>query len=97
MSPFEVTMLICFGSAWPLSIHKSIKSRSVEGKSVLFLYVVLVGYLAGMFHKVLYAMDFVIVLYIINFLMVLLDILIYYRNKVYHSRTSVDLARGRDE
>lgn len=80
MSIFEIIMLICFGAAWPFSIYKSWKSRSCAGKSVIFLYIVLVGYIAGILHKFLYNPDAVVALYILNGLMVLVDILLYYRN-----------------
>ena len=81
MSVFEIGMLVCFGFAWPTSIYKSLKSKSIQGKSVLFLYIILLGYLMGMAHKVFYNLDFVIILYAINFLMVLTDLIIYYINK----------------
>ena len=81
MSVFEIGMLVCFGFAWPTSIYKSLKSKSIQGKSVLFLYIILFGYLMGMAHKVFYSFDFVIILYAINFLMVLTDLIIYYINK----------------
>jgi len=81
MSIFEIFMLICFGFAWPTNIYKSIKSKSIEGKSVLFLYVVFLGYLFGILHKIIYSKDIVIVFYIINALMVLIDLILYYRNK----------------
>lgn len=81
MSVFEILMLVCFGFAWPTSIYKSLKSKSIEGKSVLFLYIILIGYLMGMTHKIIYSLDFVIILYGINFLMVLTDLIIYYYNK----------------
>lgn len=81
MSIFEIAMLICFGFAWPTSIYKSLKSKSIEGKSVIFLYIILIGYMMGMAHKVFYNLDFVIILYGINFIMVLTDLLIYYNNK----------------
>jgi len=80
MSIFEILMLVCFGFAWPANIYKSIKSKSVEGKSVLFLYIVMAGYIFGIVHKVIYNPDFVIALYAINFFMVLTDLLLYYRN-----------------
>lgn len=51
MSIFEAIMLICFGTAWPFSIYKSWKSRACAGKSVIFLYIVLVGYAAGITHN----------------------------------------------
>ncbi|MDD5102704.1 MAG: hypothetical protein PHH62_06975, partial [Endomicrobiaceae bacterium] len=57
MSIFEITMLLCFASAWPFSIRKSYMSKQNTGKSVIFLYIVLVGYVAGMLHKVVYNMD----------------------------------------
>ena len=81
MSVFEIGMLICFGFAWPISIMKSIKTKSIEGKSLMFMYVIMIGYLFGMTHKIIYNLDFVLVLYGINFLMVFTDIMLYYRNK----------------
>lgn len=80
MSIFEAVMLICFGLAWPVSIYKSWTSRTCAGKSVIFLYIVLIGYAAGVTHKLLYSRDWVIALYILNGLMVVVDILLYYRN-----------------
>ncbi len=81
MSIFEILMLICFGAAWPFSIYKSIKSKSIKGKSLLFLLVILGGYTAGIFHKVFYNYDGVIFLYIFNFLMVFVDIILYFKNR----------------
>ncbi len=81
MSFFEIVMLICFGAAWPLSIYKSYTSKSNAGKSVLFLYVVGAGYIAGTLHKVFYNFDFVIFLYVLNGAMVFTDIVLYHRNK----------------
>lgn len=80
-SIYEIIMLVCFGIAWPVSIAKSWFSRQNKGKSVIFLYIVFLGYVAGVMHKSFYSFDKVIFLYILNGLMVLLDILIYYRNK----------------
>ena len=73
-------MLICFGAAWPVSIYRSWKSRSCAGKSLIFLYIVLLGYLSGITHKLLYSRDWVLAFYVINAVMVLVDILLYYHN-----------------
>ena len=73
-------MLICFGAAWPSSIYKSYTSRTSRGKSIAFLIIVLAGYVAGILHKFFYNFDLVIYLYIINALMVLADIFLYFRN-----------------
>lgn len=81
MSVFEVIMLLCFGVAWPFSIHKSYTSRQTKGKSVVFLLVVVIGYISGIIHKLLFSRDFVVFFYILNLLMVLTDIMLYIRNK----------------
>jgi hypothetical protein len=88
-SPFEILMLVCFGAAWPFSIYRSLTSRAIAGKSVVFLFVVLIGYAAGVLHKLLYRYDFVIFLYALNGCMVLTDILLYFRNRLHHIRESL--------
>ncbi|HSN67045.1 MAG TPA: hypothetical protein VLS94_10410 [Fusibacter sp.] len=80
MSLLEMTMLICFGAAWPLSIYKSYTSKSTAGKSVFFLIIIMVGYVAGILNKLLYNYDFVIYLYILNLFMVFIDTMLYFRN-----------------
>lgn len=79
----ETVMLVCFGAAWPLSIIKSWRSRTAKGKSISFLVVVLVGYVAGI-AKVLITDGiggFLLIPYAINFLMVFSDACLYFRNK----------------
>lgn len=80
MSIFEIIMLICFGAAWPFSIYKSYISHSTEGKSVFFLIVIMIGYIAGILNKVFYHYDAVIYLYLLNLVMVGTDLLLYFRN-----------------
>jgi hypothetical protein len=77
MSIFEALMIFCFGVSWPFSIYKSYRTKSVKGKSLVFLLLVFVGYLAGIFHKIYFNFDLVIILYIINAVMVLIDICLY--------------------
>ena len=81
MSIFEIIMLVCFGAAWPLSIYKSYKSKSTQGKSALFLVVILIGYVAGILNKFYYNFDNVVYLYGLNIIMVMLDLLLYLKNK----------------
>lgn len=82
MSIFEIIMLVCFGAAWPVSIYKSLKSRSVKGKSLFFLLIVLAGYGAGILHKIFFLYDGVIILYLVNFCMISVDVMLYFRYKV---------------
>ena len=93
MSIFEITMLVCFGAAWPVSIYKSLKTRSVAGKSLPFLVIIFVGYIAGILHKIVYRYDLVIYLYALNAIMVATDAGIYLRNRRYHVRESLADAR----
>jgi hypothetical protein len=81
MSVFEIIMLVCFGAAWPFSIRKSLKSRSTRGKSLIFLLIILAGYVSGIIHKIVFCLDPVIVFYCINLVMVSIDIVIFIRNK----------------
>lgn len=79
MSFFEALMMICFGVSWPISIHKSWRTKKVSGKSPVFMIVIIVGYASGVIHKILYSMDWVIYLYLLNMVMVSLDLLLYFR------------------
>lgn len=79
MSIFEIIMLACFGFSWPVSIAKSIRTKNVSGKSPLFMAIVILGYLSGVIHKYLYAYDAVIYLYVLNMIMVFIDLMLYYR------------------
>lgn len=88
MSVFEIIMLVCFGMAWPFSIHKSYTTRQIGSKSLLFLVALLVGYVAGVLHKIFFLYDAVIFLYILNGTMVSIDIVLYLRNRMYHVRES---------
>ncbi len=81
MSLFEIGMLVCFGAAWPLNIYKSFKSRTSAGRSILFQWAILLGYICGIVHKILYSRDVVLFLYILNFVMVAIDTVLYFRNK----------------
>jgi hypothetical protein len=82
-SIYEALMLICFGAAWPFSIVKSWQARTNRGKSIFFLFVVLVGYAAGIMNKISQGQhhDPVLGLYVLNILMVSLDTALYLRNR----------------
>lgn len=79
-SILEALMLLCFGVSWPFSIVRSYKARSAKGKSLLYLILINLAYVSGILHKVLINFDFVLFLYIANFIMVGMDIFLYVRN-----------------
>ncbi len=70
-------MLLCFGAAWPINIIKTLRNRSAKGKSGLFLFVLMAGYVAGIAHKLLYSRDIVMALYILNLAMISTDFFLY--------------------
>ena len=81
MKIFEMGMLICFGASWPVSVWKSITSRTTKGKSIFFLFLIFFGYLSGLTYKILDGFDYVSWLYIFNAIMVGTDILLFFRNR----------------
>ncbi len=77
MSLFEIAMLLCFGVSWPISIAKAVRTRTVAGKSPVFMAVIIVGYMCGVVHKLLYSYDWVVFLYLLNMVMVAADLGLY--------------------
>ena len=47
----EIIMLLCFGASWPLNVIKSYKARTAKGKSLAFLLLIIIGYIAGITSK----------------------------------------------
>lgn len=80
MSIYEIIMLACFGAAWPFSIYRSYTSQSTNGKSFIFLIVLIIGYIAGIINKLVYNYDAIIYLYVLNCLMVSVDAILWLRN-----------------
>lgn len=79
---FEMCFLLCFFAAWPANIYKSLKSRTALGKSVVFEYLVVAGYIFGIVAKLTDDhISFVLGFYILNLLVVCADIMLYYRNR----------------
>ena len=79
---FESIMLICFGISWPISVYKSLTSKSTKGTSVVFLFAIIIGYIAGILGKIVsHNITYVLVFYIINISVVSFDTVLYFINK----------------
>ncbi len=79
---FEACMVILFGISWPLNIVKSIRTKSAKGKSFLFLAFILAGYVCGIIGKIVGGnITWVFAFYILNFVMVSVDIVLTIVNK----------------
>ncbi len=78
----EALMLVCFGLSWPMNVIKHYRSREVKGISLQFIFLIILGYVAGLTAKLMKTgVSFVVIVYIINLLMVFLDLCVYIRNK----------------
>lgn len=80
----EVVMLACFGASWPVSVAKSLRVKKVTGKSPLFLWLIMLGYLGGITFKLACwnsapERRWILALYVFNLLIVGFDTLLYYR------------------
>ena len=89
----ECVMLICFGLSWPISVYKSIVSRSTQGKSVVFIVAIILGYIAGITAKIISGtLNYVLALYIFNLAVVSVDLVIYFVNR--HRERKADLKQA---
>lgn len=81
MQIFEFIMLLCFGLSWPISVYKSIRSRSTKGKSVVFILAIIIGYISGIIGKfVNHQLTYVLVIYCFNLIVVSIDLILYFLN-----------------
>lgn len=59
-SIWEILFLLCFAVSWPISIVRSLRTKVVIGKSPIFMSLIILGYIFGIIHKLLYYRDIVI-------------------------------------
>lgn len=78
----EMIMLIMFGLSWPLNLVKCYKARTAKGTSILFYCAIEIGYISGIVRKFyIHDVNFVLIFYFFNLIMILGCIVIYFRNK----------------
>lgn len=83
----EAIMIVLFGISWPFNLLKSIKTKSTKGKSLIFLSLIDLGYIAGITSKFVsttfvWATDWwIFMFYCINFTFVTADLIMYFINK----------------
>lgn len=79
---FEFIMLTCFGLSWPISVWKSIKSKSTQGKSVVFIIAIIIGYISGIIGKIVSnQINYVLIIYCFNLIVVSIDLCLYFVNR----------------
>lgn len=83
MSIFELLFFLFIAFAWPISTIRMIKNKSTKGKTVFFSSIIVLGYAFGIVHKCIYDLDWVLSVYILDFVLVAIDtiVFIYIRSK----------------
>ena len=78
----ESIMLICFGMSWPVNVYRNYKACTARGMSPMFILLIITGYIAGITAKILSGnTGLILVVYLINLTMVLLNLAVYFRNR----------------
>ena len=94
----EIIMVVSFGASWPFNVVNRKKARTQKARSPEFLFLILLGYVAGITSKLIneaYMAEFgqkwyVLFFYVLNFIMVFIDFCLYLRNRM------LDKAREQD-
>ena len=80
-SIFETVMLLCFGFSWPMNLIKAYNAKTAKGTSLPFILLIIVGYVAGITAKIVTGQtNYVLAAYVLNLAIVLLNLVIYFRN-----------------
>ena len=93
---FEALTIFCFGLSWPISIRKSIVSRTAKGKSLFFEVFLLIGYAFGIARKIIqiavlnhhitfanlegWIFFLSFIFYVLNFIEIAVDVGLFFRN-----------------
>lgn len=78
---FETGMLVAFGFSWPINVMKAYRARTAKGTSLPFILLIIAGYISGITAKVMTGqITYVLAVYILNLCIVLVNLLVYFRN-----------------
>ncbi len=95
MQIFELIMLACFGLSWPISVYKSIKSRSTQGKSLVFIVAIIIGYVSGIIGKIVNnQLTYVLIFYYVNLIVVTIDLVLYFINRKNEKKNFISEGRS---
>ncbi|MBP3366606.1 MAG: hypothetical protein J6K96_06375 [Treponema sp.] len=90
----ETAMLVCFGLSWPISVVKNIRAKTARNMSLRFILLIIAGYVAGIFAKIITGgFSYVLAVYILNLAIVSLNVPVYFVNKNYDRAVSAAARR----
>ena len=74
----EFAMLFSFGISWPFAIARTYRAKRVDGKSPLFMIIVIFGYLCGIAsHLVEGTKLWLCIIYLVDMALVATDLTLY--------------------
>jgi len=79
---FEFAMLFAFGFSWPFAIARTWRAKRVDGKSPMFMAIILVGYLCGIVSRLIDEKpgnDWLAWVYLLDMALVSTDLTLYFR------------------
>lgn len=85
----EALMILCFGLSWPISIRKSLVSKTAKGKSLFFEFFIWIGYIFGIIRKFMliaagkgdgWLFYLALFFYFLNIIEISIDMGLYFRN-----------------
>ncbi len=84
---FEAAMLVCFAASWPFNLVRAYRVRTNIGTSILFMSIVLLGYICGITNKLVNDdINYVLAFYLLDLALVSIGILIYFRNRLFDKK-----------
>ncbi|MBE6382023.1 MAG: hypothetical protein E7049_03290 [Lentisphaerae bacterium] len=89
----EFAMLFAFGFSWPFAILKTWRAKRVDGKSPMFMTIVLVGYMCGIAARLLdgaSSNDWLCIVYLVDMALVSTDLALYFRYSRRNRNDSLD-------
>ena len=90
----EAAMLICFGCSWPMNLITNIKCKSAKSMSLPFILLITAGYIAGISAKLItHQINYVLIVYILNIIIVSMNIAVYFYNRRLDNKTDVKVIR----
>ena len=85
-SILETAMLLSFGASWPINLMKAWRARTAKATSLLFLLLIVGGYICGVAAKLISISRgvsvqwYVLAVYIFNLTVTSLNLAVYFRN-----------------
>lgn len=93
----ETVMLVCFGLSWPINVWKNVKAKTARNMSLRFILLIVAGYAAGIIAKIHSgAVSYVLAVYILNLVIVAINIPVYFMNRRYDRRAEEEKVSAQD-